>query len=571
MLANLPRAAAADIARQAGLLAALDQVQAVVEFDLEGHVIRANDLFLSCMGYSADEVIGQHHQIFCTPEFAQSDAYNALWKRLGAGQADSGVYMRLDKRGRAVWLQASYNPIFDESGRPAGVVKLATNVTDVRRMQLDFEGKMAAIDKVMAVIEFDLEGRVLCANGNFLSALGYTLQEIVGQHHRLFCDAGHSRSHEYQLFWQRLSRGEPDAGRYRRVSKSGEDVWIQASYNPVFDVNGKPVKVVKFATDITDEMQRAAEAQGKFDAINRSQAVIEFDLQGNVLSANSNFLRTLGYTLDEIRGQHHAMFCNPDEVRTQAYRDFWADLAEGQFKSGRFRRVGKHNAEVWIQATYNPILGNDGKPYKVVKFAMDIGAQVERERQISAKVSGISRLLQDMSESISSVARTTERTAELAGQMQDQAAEGSQLLQRSREAIVELRQSSDAVHEIIDTISEIASQTHLLAFNAAIEAARAGAHGMGFSVVADEVRKLAEKSATSAREITKLLSQNGARVAEGGRLSEEVDAAFRRIQQQVDTTTRSIADIHAAMSQQASSTTDVAGLLQALQHEAVRA
>lgn len=522
------------------------------------------------MGYSADEVIGKHHRIFCTPEFAQSDAYKAFWSRLGAGRADSGVYMRLDKRGRAIWLQASYNPILDESGRPVGVVKLATDVTDVRRMQLDFEGKMAAIDKVMAVIEFDLDGRVLCANENFLSALGYTLGEVVGQHHRLFCDAGHSRSQEYQLFWQRLSRGEPDAGRYRRVSKSGKDVWIQASYNPVFDVNGKPIKVVKFATDITAEMQRAAEAQGKFDALNRSQAVIEFDLQGDVLNANGNFLRTLGYTLEEIRGRHHAMFCDPDEVRTQAYRDFWADLAEGQFKSGRFRRVGKHNAEVWIQATYNPILDHDGKPYKVVKFAMDIGAQVERERHISARVASISRLLQDMSESISSVARTTERTAELAGQMQQQAAEGSQLLQRSREAIIELRQSSDAVHEIIDTISEIASQTHLLAFNAAIEAARAGEHGMGFSVVADEVRKLAEKSATSVREIARLLSQNGTRVADGGRLSEEVDAAFRRIQQQVNTTTRSIADIHAAMSQQASSTTDVAGLLQDLQQEAVR-
>ncbi|WP_157271338.1 methyl-accepting chemotaxis protein [Azohydromonas aeria] len=567
---NLPSAAVADVARQAGLLAALDQVQAIIEFDLEGHVVRANERFLARMGYSAAELFGQHHRLFCTPDHVRSDDYRIFWERLRAGEPDAGVYMRLDKHGRPVWLQASYTPLRDEDGRLIGVIKLATDVTDVRRMQLDFEGKMAAIDGVMAVIEFDLEGRVLSVNQNFLSALGYTRQEVVGQHHRLFCDAGYSRSHEYHLFWQRLARGEPDAGRYRRVGKTGQDVWIQASYNPIFDVNGKPAKVVKFATDITAEMQRAAETQGKLEAIGRSQAVIEFDLQGNVLTANDKFLRTVGYTLEEIRGCHHAMFCDPAHVRTQAYRDFWADLGEGRFQSGRFQRLGKHGAEVWIQATYNPILDADGKPYKVVKFAMDIGAQVERERQVSSKVTEISALLQNLTRSIGSVALTTERTAELAGQMQRQAGDGSQLLQRSREAITELRQSSDAVHEIVDAIGEIASQTHLLAFNAAIEAVRAGEQGVGFSVVADEVRKLAEKSATSAREVAKLISQNVARVAEGGRLSEEVDAAFRHIQQQVDSTTQSIADIHAAMSQQAASTTDVAALLQDLQREAVR-
>jgi len=565
MLNDLPASAADAVTRQSGLLAALDRVQAVVEFDLDGRLLRANDLFLQALGYELDEVVGQHHRIFCTPEYACSAPYQRLWERLRTGHSESGVYMRLNKQGRTVWLQASYNPVLDSQGRPVGVVKLATDITATRQLQLDFEAKMAAISKVMAVIEFDLEGRVLWANANFLDAMGYALDEVVGHHHRQFCEPAYTRSQEYQDFWQRLARGESDAGRYRRVSKSGRDVWIQASYNPVLDVAGKPAKIVKFATNITAEMERAAETQGKLEAIGRSQAVIEFDLQGNILWANGNFLRTLGYTLDEVRGRHHAMFCDDEHVKSQDYRDFWADLSEGKFRSGRFCRVGKHQAPVWIQATYNPILGPDGRPYKVVKFAVDIGAQVRRERAILEKVDTISKLLHAMTASIGTVAGSTERTSQLAVQMQREASEGSQ---RSRDAMVELRQSSEAVHEIVDTIGEISSQTHLLAFNAAIEAARAGEHGLGFSVVADEVRKLAEKSAHAAREISRLIGQNGAKVAEGGRLSDEVEAAFKRIQQQVDKTSEAVGEIHEAMQAQSASTQQVARLLDELQQQA---
>ena len=357
----------------------------------------------------------------------------------------------------------------------------------------------------------------------------------------------------------------------QRLSRDGSEVWIQASYNPVLGVDGKPVKVVKYATDISADVRRDTETQGKLDALSRSQAVIEFDLEGNVLAANPNFLRTMGYTAQEIQGRHHALFCEPEQVRSQSYRDFWADLGEGQFKSGRFRRLGKHGVEVWIQATYNPILDVDGRPYKVVKFAVDITAQVEREREVSGKVQAIGSVLQEMTGAISNVTRTTERTSGLASETQHAAGEGSQLLQRSREAIIDIQKSSGAVHEIVDTIGEIASQTHLLAFNAAIEAARAGEHGVGFSVVADEVRKLAEKSATAAREIARQISHNVGRVDEGGRLSEEVDAAFRRILQQVDNTTQAVGEIHHAMTRQSASTQAVAQLLQELQGRAATA
>ena len=428
---------------------------------------------------------------------------------------------------------------------------------------------MQAMNRVQAVIEFTLEGRVLSANPNFLATFGYTLDEVVGQHHRMFCLPAYTRSAEYLAFWEHLSRGEFNAGEFRRIDKQGKDVWIQASYNPVFSADGKPLKVVKFATDVTPAKLLNAEFEGKINAISRSQAVIEFDMQGNVLAANSNFLRTLGYTESEVLGQHHSLFCEPALVKSAEYRNFWADLNEGKFQSGRFLRHGKHDADVWIQATYNPILDVDGTPFKVVKFAIDVTAEVQRELLIKERVADISAVLEELSASIQSISGSSRRSSELAQQTQEEAADGNRLLARSRDSIREIQKSAQDIHEIIKTISEIASQTNLLAFNAAIEAARAGEHGLGFSVVADEVRKLAEKSAKAAQEISKLINDTVTRVDEGGQISGQVEHAFEQIVRSVANTTQSIGQIHSATTEQASATHNVASLLSELQQTTV--
>ncbi len=235
---------------------ALDKVQAIIEFDLDGTVVSANENFLDIFGYRADEVVGKHHRIFCDPAYAESEEYAEFWRKLGRGESHAAEFKRLGKGGKQIWLQASYNPVLDKQGRPIRVVKFATDVTDAKLLTAEFEGKVAAIDRAQAVIEFELDGTVITANDNFLRIFGYSLDDVVGKHHRIFCDPGYSETPAYHEFWQKLGRGEYDAGEFKRLAKDGTEIWLQASYNPIFDLNGKPRKIVKFAADITDEVQK---------------------------------------------------------------------------------------------------------------------------------------------------------------------------------------------------------------------------------------------------------------------------------------------------------------------------
>ena len=275
----------------------------------------------------------------------------------------------------------------DETGQllsSLGDMQAALRARDEK--DADYRGQIAAIDKAQATIEFDLQGKVLSANNNFLQALGYSLEEVRGAHHSLFVEPAHAASADYRAFWDKLARGIYDAGQYKRIGKGGREVWIQASYNPICDTNGKPVKVVKYATDITEQKLRGADIEGQLAAIGKAQAIIEFDLDGTVRTANDNFLRTLGYSLSDIKGRHHSLFVDAAEVSSPAYTAFWQKLGRGEFDAGQYKRVGKGGREVWIQATYNPILDASGRPFKVVKYATDVTEQVLMSRQLQAAV-----------------------------------------------------------------------------------------------------------------------------------------------------------------------------------------
>ncbi len=374
-------------------LSAIDRVLGVIEFSPDGTILAANDNFLKAVGYTREEVMGKHHRMFMPENQAEQPEYAAFWKKIGTGVADQGQYKRVGRNGQALWLEASYNPILDHAGKVVKVIKYATVITEQKLKDLEFAGQMAAIDKVLGVIEFTLDGRILKINQNFSQVTGYSAAEVIGQHHRMFMAGDEAESPAYRQFWQQLAAGKSDSGVYKRLDKFGQEIWLQATYNPIFDEQGKPYKVVKYATDVTREKMRESDNNGQLAAINHIMAVIEFDLQGNILNANQNFLNTVGYDLANIVGQHHRMFVLPEQRSAAEYQQFWRDLAQGKPQAGVFQRVGKQGQGIWLRASYNPIQDQCGRTYKIVKYATDITETYIKDLDNKGQIDSIHRSL----------------------------------------------------------------------------------------------------------------------------------------------------------------------------------
>jgi methyl-accepting chemotaxis protein len=435
--------------------------------------------------------------MFVTPEERSSPAYREFWSRLGKGEYQSAEYKRVGKGGREIWIQGSYNPILDEAGKPIKVIKFATDITARKIRSLEDAGKISAIGRAQAVIEFDLAGTILTANENFLGVMGYRLDEIKGKHHSMFVGQDERDSAAYREFWAKLARGEFQSGEYKRFGKGGKEVWILASYNPILDESGKPFKVVKFASDVSAEKLSNANFAGQIEAIGKSQAVIEFGMDGKVLTANANFLGALGYSLSEIVGRHHSMFVPEDQRDTDDYRAFWAKLNAGEFQSGEYQRIGKGGRQVWIQASYNPIRDLNGKPYKVVKYATDTTAQViarMRSEKVRSMMESVAAGAEELNASVREIAEAMTRSRDTASTAVSRVEVADQQAQRLTEA-------AESMSSIVQLIANITGQINLLALNATIESARAGEAGRGFAVVASEVKNLANQAKQAADRI----------------------------------------------------------------------
>jgi methyl-accepting chemotaxis protein len=423
-------------------------------------------------------------------------------------------YRREIKVGKLI-LDLNVGAIIDDAGEYLGTTVNWEDVTEIKLASMDSAGQIAAIGKAQAVIEFQMDGTIIGANENFLKAMGYTLDEVKGKHHSMFVDDVFRQSGDYREFWAKLNRGEYQAAEYKRIGKGGREVWIQASYNPILDLNGKPFKVVKYATEVTQQKLIFADYSGQISAIGKSQATIEFQMDGTILTANDNFLRAMGYSLDEVKGRHHSIFVDEGFKHSGEYREFWAKLNRGEYQAAEYKRIGKGGREIWIQASYNPILDLNGKPFKVVKYATDVTEQVKLKAEMAHAAEELKRKVDTILVVVAAAGKgdltqdITVSGSDSVGQMGEGLATFFKTLRNS------IQQIADNARSVAASSEQLTAISHQLAGNAEETATQANV----VSAASDEVSKNiavvaagSEEMVASIREISKSANES-ARVA----------------------------------------------------------
>jgi methyl-accepting chemotaxis protein len=615
-----------------GIVDALTKSQAVIEFNQNGIIQTANENFLRTVGYTLDEIKGKHHSIFAEKSYAESSEYKIFWEKLANGESQSGEFKRFGKNGKEIWISGQYSSVLDLRGKTVRVVKTCIDITGemARRREVALLS-LVANETDNSVIITDAHERIEYVNPGFTKMTGYSAEEAIGKKPGELLQGALTDKETKKQIREAIKAGNPSYFEILNYSKTGEKYWVSLAINPVYGSDGKVERFISIQANITDTKERALEASMRMEAVGRTNAVIEFDLSGKIVDANENFLKTVGYTLEEIKGKHHSIFVGKEYSGSADYRQMWDALNRGENQVGEFKHYGKGGDEIWINAAYNVILDLEGKPSKVIKFATNVtesvktrienergikecddvlsgvaggvltkrmngeydGAFKEIKAAVNATIEKLSSLVSEIIESARSVNEAaseissgsidlSQRTEQQASSLEETAAsmeeitstvkqnstnattandlsrkaskvasDGGKVVDDAVSAMDTIEHSSKKISDIIGVIDEIAFQTNLLALNAAVEAARAGDAGKGFAVVASEVRSLAGRSASASKEIKTLISESASQVQTGASLVKQAGDSLRGIVESVQQVAGIVSEIATASQEQA--------------------
>jgi len=515
------------------LVAAIARSQIIIEYSPEGTVLTANDNFLKFTGFELSEIKGKPHTYFCKEEEVESPEYKKLWESLRRGEHASGQFRRMAKNNKEVWINASYCPVTNADGV---VYKILTIATDYSEIKAELQVRTDIMNMTSIVSESDLRGDIISINEKYTEISKFTEEELLGQPHNITRHPDMPKE-VFKEMWGTIGRGKMFRGIIKNKAKDGSPYYVDAVVAPIMGDNGKPKKYLGVRYDITEAEIERQNMKGVVSAIDSAFAYIEFDTTGNVVSANSNFLRTMEYSKEDLKGKHHREFCDSEFTNSPAFGEFWKDLASGKSFSGIFKRITKSGKVVWLQSVYAPVFDETGRVTKVIKIATDVSDQQNMIFSIQETASALSSASTELTATASEMSSTADKTSKeskvasgaaeevsigvqtVATNIEEMVAsikeigrstnESSQMAkmtllkaQESNMTVTKLGLSSQEVGDVIKVISSIAQQTNLLALNATIEAARAGEAGKGFAVVANEVKELAKQTAKATDDIT---------------------------------------------------------------------
>ena len=547
------------------LVTALDRLAGRIELDEHLRITRVNKGFEAAFKSPAADVVGREFKEFCTPDFANSALYRDFFDKLRGGDSIEDEFELRRADGEPVWIKGAYVPLFTSSGSLWKIVLSFVNMTPIATREAEMRARIEGVEKGLIMLEYDLEGKILKVNKAFAEASDYKAENIIGLNHSDLVPAMRDVEAEAKAIFEKVRNGVWSSGVFRRKTAEGRTMWLLGSYHPVQDARGRVSGVVQFAHDVSESLIASHAFEQKLQAIVKNQAVVEFDPAGYVIDANEAFLKTFGYSMREVTGQHHSMFCTPEYTRSPEYREFWINRAKGEPFTGRMHRVGRFDRQIELAASSNPVIDIDGIVVKVVKTAVDVSDQVALANLTARNATEIIDKVNHGREISLEIRREAESLTGLVELTRARTKDGQRMLLGSLDTIKGAASSVGAVSDIVGVISDIAVQTNLLAFNAVIEAARAKEYGIGFSIVADEVRKLAERNVEAAREIGKHIGLAHERMTQGTVQTQSVVELLGTQEHDYEKNLSSLGNLRGQSDDQANTYKGVNDLVQAIQ------